>query len=606
MSHIKGLIVVIATASLLLACDSKSDQGERKPNIILILVDDLGYDDLGIRNTAINTPHLDQLSKESVVFNQFYVNPVCAPSRASLLTGRHFLRTGVSHVHGGKDFIHLSETLLPQALKTNGYVTGMWGKWHSGHSLGYFPWERGFDEAYMANLYQHQNNAGLYNGNEVKHEKWADEVIVDYAIDFISRNKDTTFFAFLPSLSPHAPIKTPQELIDQYVAAGHSENLSALYAMIEFMDAQIGRLLNHLDELGLTENTVIIFLSDNGPQISSNFLTKEERNQRYVSNLKGHKGNIWENGVKSPLFIKWKGKYLPNQVNNLADITDLFPTLISMAGGKTPESQLPLDGHSLVPFLQGNKQLPGEKISYNYAHVGWAPTDDRSYSLDGVPHEYDPILKDTLDLQKQTIAIRKDEYKLLLNAQLTEGVDEASAKLALYNIIEDPTESHNLYQAYPEKVNELQSLVFEWFNSIKQESHAFEMPVFIIEKAQPHASRVFAKAAINFHESMGSSALELKHWKTNENFAEYLIDVKTAGIYYPIAVYRKPTCRTDGQLILEIGDQRIKALLNGDTETQLPPIELPMGRSMMKISIQAGENQRCDTLLYSLRHILFN
>ena len=142
---LKNTGAVLATS--LLMCRTKTNP----PNFLVILLDDLGWSDLGCHgNSIISTPNIDQLASESVRFHNFYVNPVCAPTRASLLTGRHFLRTGVAHVHGGKDFVHLEETLLPEYLKQQGYATGMWGKWHSGHAAGYFPWERGFDQAYMA------------------------------------------------------------------------------------------------------------------------------------------------------------------------------------------------------------------------------------------------------------------------------------------------------------------------------------------------------------------------------------------------------------------------------------------------------------------------
>ena len=168
-------ILFLALIILITGCAN-----HQKPNIILIQADDLGFCDLAIHgNTFAETPALDNLAKNGMQFSNFYVNSVCAPTRASLLTGRHFLRTGVSHVHGGKDFIHLEETLLPEALKENGYVTGMWGKWHSGKTAGYFPWQRGFDEAYMAQLYKHENSRGYLNGELVEHQKWASEVITD-------------------------------------------------------------------------------------------------------------------------------------------------------------------------------------------------------------------------------------------------------------------------------------------------------------------------------------------------------------------------------------------------------------------------------------------
>lgn len=242
---------------------SQPNAAPKRPNIILLLADDLGYADLSVHGSRVfETPHLDQLAQRSVQFANFYVNPVCAPSRAALLTGRHFLRTGVSHVHGGKDYIHLGETLLPEALKANGYVTGMWGKWHSGMATAYFPWERGFDEAFAANLYQHQNPKGLLNGQPVERQGWADSLIVEDAIRFIEQHRQTgrPYFAFLPFLAPHTPIKAPDADIAYFQQKGLSENFAALAGMIYHLDRrnwqQAGDFATyqiHVDEAGAYE-----------------------------------------------------------------------------------------------------------------------------------------------------------------------------------------------------------------------------------------------------------------------------------------------------------------------------------------------------------------
>ena len=221
----------VPAVSVLLSCGLKNKEHER-PNFLLLLADDMGWDDLSLHgNTFIETPNLDRFAKESVQFSRYYVNPVCAPTRASLLTGRHFLRTGVSHVHGGKDFLALDEITAADVLKDNGYRTGMWGKWHSGKTEGYFPWQRGFEEAYMAGLYQHRNNQGLLNGEPIEHKGWTTDVLVDYAIDFMQRHQNEPFFAYVPFLSCHAPLDARHERIDDYMQKGISRSLAMVYAM---------------------------------------------------------------------------------------------------------------------------------------------------------------------------------------------------------------------------------------------------------------------------------------------------------------------------------------------------------------------------------------
>ena len=163
-----------------------------KPNVILILTDDHGWDDAGFNgNKLIETPNLDKFaSGGSVQFQNFYAIPVCAPTCAGILTGRHYLRTGVYHVHGGGDFMYPDEIMMVEWFKANGYSTGMWGKWHSGKTTGYFPWERGFDEAYMAHFYRHKDSIGDFNGSRCIHSGWMTvDTITDYAIDFITRKK---------------------------------------------------------------------------------------------------------------------------------------------------------------------------------------------------------------------------------------------------------------------------------------------------------------------------------------------------------------------------------------------------------------------------------
>jgi arylsulfatase A-like enzyme len=559
----------------------------------------MGVDDFGFVNHQLATPRLDTLAKESVVFEQFYVNAVCAPTRASLLTGRHFLRTGVSHVHGGKDFVHRGETLLPQALKENGYTTGMWGKWHSGHSPGYYPWERGFDEAYMADLYKHEQSRGLFNVQAVTHSGWADEVVADYAIDFLQRQRGTPFFAFLSFLSPHTPIRAPESFVTKHLAAGHRPNQAALYGMIKHLDHQIGRVLDALDELGLAENTIVIFLSDNGPQILTGFLSPEERQARYASGWRGHKGDLWENGVKSPLFIRWTGELEPAKRAQLADVTDLYPTLVQLAGGQYPDGQLPLDGHSLLPYLQGDSRERTGKIIFDYAHRGWIPSDDVPYTLDGLYQEYDPVQKDTLRWANQILSVRRDDFKFVLNPP-------GGGAQALFDLSQDPMEQRDDAAAHPAIAEEMRTLLAQWFANVLVEEHAFKAPVFQIGSAGYEDYPVFGKAPLRISPGLRNTVTGLKYWPSGGGFAEYDLYVAEAGRYHLQVEYDRGDCPEPPLLTATIGTQQTSGRLVARKQADIGTLYLPEGPQRLRIEVHYPEDEaHCERLLENFRVLHF-
>jgi len=504
------------------------------PNLILIQLDDLGWDDLGLHGNAIlETPTLDRLGSQSIRFSNFYVNPVCAPSRAALLTGRHFLKTGVSHVHGGKDFLDLGETTIAEALKGGGYLTGMWGKWHSGHTDGYYPWQRGFDEAYMAQLYKHENSQGLLNGQPVQHQAWADQVITDYALKFIEKSKGEPFFAYLSYLTCHTPLRAPEDYIEKYQQKGLTRNLATLYGMVEHVDSHIDRLLKGIDDLRLSDKTVIVFLSDNGPAISNNLLTDEDRSIRYVSNLRGHKGNIWENGIRSPLFVRWKGRYSPVQTDELADITDLFPTLLHLASVELPAGNRPLDGRTLVPILAGQTSPANSKLSFNFANPGWPPT-DAPWTPEGTRNEYQPIApeaKPSLEVDAQIVSVRNQRYKLLLNPGPVSDPVELQGGYALFDILEDPRELDNLITSEPGVASELKAQLHIWFSKVKEEPASFRAPTVLVGYEGSPNVTIPAKAPLRISEGLTNTAFDLRGWSEMGDFAEYELEVLTPGRY---------------------------------------------------------------------------
>lgn len=575
--------MVLLSSLSVISCDREEPA---RPNFVIIQLDDLGYDDLSIHgNTLVESPNIDSLGYTGMRFQQFYVNPVCAPTRASLLTGRHFMRTGVTHVHGGKDFLNLDETTFAEVLHNAGYSTGMWGKWHSGHTHGYFPWERGFDEAYMAELYRHRNSRGLLNGKPVEHGQWADQVITRYAIDFIAAHRDSPFLAYLSFLSVHAPLDTPDTLRNKYIDKGLSYGLATIYGMVEHVDHYVGELLHSIDTMGLNENTIIMLMSDNGPAVLNNILSDADRKIRYVREMKGHKGNIWENGVRSPLFVKWQGVTQPVESYALLDVTDVFPTLVELAGAQPLAGMKPLDGTSFKELLVHGSVETHEKISYNMAHRGWPPG-DQPWSPVGVLDEYRPVpqaekVKEVYE--DQIVSVRRGAFKLLHHPGIAEGSASPENGYVLIDILADPGEEVNLYSEMPEVAGEMELLLRDWWQSILDEPASFSMPTFTIGAEGEEVSTILAKAPAETSPGVRSAYAWLTGWSMPGAYALYRIRVETPGLYeISIRYHGKPSGAT---VEVRSGDAAVRNKIETYDKAVLGSIEMDTLHTMLRLQL---------------------
>ena len=265
---------------------NENTEKPRKPNVLFILTDDQGYGDLHIHgNDSIDTPNLDGLANEGLRLDNFYVSPVCAPTRASLLTGRYHYRTGTTWVTRNGEAMRSEETTLAEVFKANGYATGCFGKWHNGSHYPQNPLGQGFDE-FTGFCAGHWNNYFEpfieTNGKQIQASGYLTDILTDSAMSFVRRNKNRPFFCYVPFNTPHTPFIVPQKYFDKYKALGYSDRLATTYGMVENIDDNVGRLLTTLDEEGLTENTLVIFMTDNGPNFT-----------RYNGNQKGRKA--WVN-----------------------------------------------------------------------------------------------------------------------------------------------------------------------------------------------------------------------------------------------------------------------------------------------------------------------
>lgn len=530
----KKLIFLSLTAGVIMALVpgfgfSQDNSMGSRPNILLIQTDDMGYDDMSFNGRKdLETPHLDKLASQSVRFTDFTVASVCAPSRAMLLTGRHFLKTGVAGVHGGHDFINLDETLLPELFKEAGYATGMFGKWHSGKTDGYFPWDRGFDEAYMAKLYQYFPSEGRYNDVAVKEQRWSTEVITDYGIDFIRKHKDKPFFAYVSYFDPHGLWRAPEEKVKKYLDKGLARGYATLCAMVDLVDGEIGRLLASLDKEGLAENTIVVFMSDNGPQRSDRnlgVLSESEWEQRNPSGFPGWKATNWANGVKSPLFFRWTGHYKPGYVQRLVDMTDILPTMMDLIGSHDYKTRHPLDGRSIKPYLYYNLDVLPEKKVYLakwFVQVGTAKGE--SY----LP--ISPGVRSRIQFDDQTLAVRDEHFVLLMNPSRQPRPDISGNPL-LFDLTRDSLETENVASRFPEKVKSMTEDLREWYKDIVENQKSFQAPWFQIGWKGKRVVEVPAYGTNCISGNLVNSDHFLGNWKGVGDKATYQFNVLLPGKY---------------------------------------------------------------------------
>ncbi|WP_240772688.1 sulfatase-like hydrolase/transferase [Phragmitibacter flavus] len=405
-----------------------------RPNVVVFLADDAGWGDYEINgNEMVKTPRIDSIGRDGVSFERFYVCPVCSPTRAEFLTGRYYLRTGVRGVSTGQERLNVDEKTVADAFKAAGYATGAFGKWHNGSQWPYHPTARGFDE-YFGHTSGHWGeyvDAPLEeNGEMVRTKGYIVDVCTDKALEFIERNQAKPFFCFVPFTTPHSPWKATDEDWERWkgrelpqrgtdVEKEVADETRCALAMVENQDWNVGRVLDKLEALGLSKNTIVVYFSDNGPN-----------GHRWNGGMKGKKGGVDEGSVRSPLLVKWPEKVVKGgRVEEIAGAMDLLPTLVSMAGIKRVGDKV-LDGRDLSPLMTGNggkEAWPERTIFSTWGRKVSART--QRYRLDEKGQLFDMVAD-----PGQLVAVndRKPEVeaKLLdeVNAGKVEmGFDEAKA-----------------------------------------------------------------------------------------------------------------------------------------------------------------------------------
>jgi arylsulfatase A-like enzyme len=401
-----------------------------RPNIVLIMTDDQGYGDLGCHgNDKIRTPNLDHFASHSVEMTQFHVCPVCSPTRACLMTGRYNYRTGVVDTYMGRSMMHSDEVTIAEILAAAGYRTGIFGKWHLGDNYPLRSIDQGFHESLVHNgggIGQPSDPPGntyfdpvlQHNGKAVKKKGYCTDIFTNAAIRFIEQNRTRPFFAYLSTNAPHTPLQIADSYVAPYRAMGLDETTAKVYGMVTNIDDNIGRLLDKLTALNLNENTIVIFMTDNGPQ-----------QNRYNAGMRGRKGTVYQGGIRVPFFMRWTGSLQPGKkVDRIAAHVDILPTLLDASGVSKP-ADLSLDGVSLLPLLKGNgPQWPDRTLFFQW-HRGDEPELFRA------------------------CAARSQRYKLVNGKEL-------------YDLVVDPGERNDIAAQQPDIVNRMRKDYEEWFRDV--------------------------------------------------------------------------------------------------------------------------------------------
>ncbi|MDR2440330.1 MAG: arylsulfatase [Planctomycetaceae bacterium] len=406
--------------------DDKSVSKETRPNIVIFLADDLGWADVGWHGTEIKTPNLDRLASQGMRLERFYVQPVCSPTRASLMTGRYPIRYGLQTgvIRPWADYgLSTDEQTLPQALHNNGYYTAILGKWHLGEvKKKYLPLQRGFDYHYGLYLgaidyYEHNRDNGIdwhRNGQPVHEKGYSTDLLAADAERLIkSYDNSKPLFLYIPFNAVHSPYQeVPEQKWKNQYAELQGKSQRKIYAgMVSTMDAAVGKVISALREKGLADNTLIFFSSDNGGPNPKNVTDN--------GSLRAGKGTLYEGGIRVPAFAVWNGKIKPGTVSEQPiHITDLYPTLLKITG-TTIEQKLPLDGADISATLFENKPSARTEILHN--------------------------------AETNRGALQRDHWKLVLT-----NLDKPKQiKKELFNLKDDPNEQNDLSTVHPDKLEEL-------------------------------------------------------------------------------------------------------------------------------------------------------
>ncbi|MFG0295330.1 MAG: arylsulfatase [Maioricimonas sp. JB045] len=450
------LFLLLALLTVPDRADAESLKGSR-PNIILVMTDDQGMGDLScLGNTVLRTPNLDRFYELSTRFTDFHVSPTCAPTRSAIMSGRHEFRNGVTHTIKERERMALSTTTFPELLQNAGYATGIFVKWHLGDEDEYQPYNRGFGEVFIhgaggigqsypgscADFPPNRKPDGRYFDNVILHndtlvqtEGFCTDVFFQAALGWIRKQQqaETPFFAYIAPNAPHGPMIAPEKYKQRFADLGWDEATQGRYGMLENIDDNFGLLMQKLDEWDLWDDTLVIFMTDNGQAGRSGRLNGR-RVPMYTAGFKTGKGSPYEGGTHVPAFWRWKGVLGEGvDIPALTAQIDLFDTFCELAGASIPDDIQDRDGRSLLPLLEDpNADWPDRHL---FVHVGrWEKGEDPNNS------------------RYNKCAVRTARWRLVNNREL-------------YDISVDPFEKQDVAADHPDVVAELRKAYDAWWEA---------------------------------------------------------------------------------------------------------------------------------------------
>jgi arylsulfatase A-like enzyme len=575
------LILSIFTGS----CTEPDKNSAQMPNIILVITDDQGYGDLSCHgNPWLKTPNLDRLYEQSIRLTDFHVSPTCAPTRAALLTGHYTNRTGVWHTIAGRSLLRESELTMADVLSNNGYKTGIFGKWHLGDSYPFRPQDRGFQEVlvhkgggvgqapdYMDNNYF--DDTYFTNGANKKYKGYCTDIWFEEAINFIDKNKDNPFFCYLTTNAPHGPYFVPDQYREPYKNNPEIPN-PEFFGMIANFDENLGKLTHNLQKIGIEDNTILIFMTDNGSSSGAYMGVDGFVEKGFNAGMRGKKGSMYEGGHRVPCFIKWPNSpvYHGTDVDELTSHIDLLPTLIDILNLDV-DPDYKFDGTSIKELITGGSSPLNRTIITDSQRIQYPEKWRRSSTMNG-------------------------KWRLV-NGQ------------ELYNISSDPEQRTDLAEKNPEKVAELQGDYESWWEEIS--------PVFDEYPAITIGSELEKTTTLSSHDIHSEEQVAWNHHQVRSGLAcngWWALKVAREG-FYKISLRRWPaevnapinsglaaepaiegtsvTKSAEGKALpitsarLKVGNfDQIKSVTKSDKEV-IFTVELPKGETRMQTWF-TGEN----------------